>query len=227
MGITANGIMLAEPAISLGGSLHAPADESVAELPPTRAEDDRPEASPGSPVADIVVGGLAGACALVPIANAWTPGFPFDDAYISFCYALQLATGHGLRLGAGAPPRVEAYSNPLWVLLLAIGHVAGLAIPTWSTILNVLLVAVLAGTTMRLVRTLNPRAPTSSGWPTPTSPTSPVSQGHGRTPTTSSATTPRPSSLVGANLTAATPDDVIYAEDHRMLGYGLSDLLYN
>lgn len=41
-----------------------------------------------------------------------------DDAAISFTYARNLAQGHGLVLFPGGE-RVEAYSNPLWVFLLA------------------------------------------------------------------------------------------------------------
>jgi len=37
-----------------------------------------------------------GVVALIPIANAWDPTRPFDDAYIGFAYALHSATGHGL-----------------------------------------------------------------------------------------------------------------------------------
>ena len=41
-----------------------------------------------------------------------------DDAGISMAYALNLAHGHGLVAQPGASP-VEAFSDPLWVLLLA------------------------------------------------------------------------------------------------------------
>ena len=95
---------------------------------------------------------------LIPIANAWDPTLPFDDAYISFAYALHLATGQGLVLSVGAKP-VEAYSDPLWIFILAIGKWLGITIPTWSNIVNIALVGALAGTTMRLVRRLAPAAP--------------------------------------------------------------------
>ena len=42
-----------------------------------------------------------------------------DDAGISFAYARNLATGHGLVSQPGLPP-VEGYSNPLWVFLTAL-----------------------------------------------------------------------------------------------------------
>jgi len=43
--------------------------------------------------------------------------FTIDDAAISMSYAWNAAHGHGLRLTREAAP-VEAYSNPLWVLLM-------------------------------------------------------------------------------------------------------------
>jgi len=113
------------------------------------------------PTAEFVVGGSMGVVAIIPMANAWNASFPFDDAYISYTYALRLATDHGLTLSAGAKP-VEAYSDPLWVFFLAIGKWAGFAIPTWSNIVNLLLIAALAGTTMRLTRRFAPATPL---WP--------------------------------------------------------------
>lgn len=49
----------------------------------------------------------------------------FDDAYISYRYAVNLATGHGLVFNPGE--RVEGYSNFLWVLLLAGVRLIGIA----------------------------------------------------------------------------------------------------
>ncbi len=49
----------------------------------------------------------------------------FDDAYISYRYAVNLATGHGLVFNPGE--RVEGYSNFLWVLLLAGIRLVGIA----------------------------------------------------------------------------------------------------
>jgi hypothetical protein len=47
--------------------------------------------------------------------------FRVDDAYISFSYAKNLASGHGLVFSEDI--RVEGYSNFLWVLLTALGYV--------------------------------------------------------------------------------------------------------
>ncbi len=51
-----------------------------------------------------------------------------DDAGISYTYARNLALGHGLVLNP-AGERVEGYSNPLWVFLLAVMFRAGLFDP--------------------------------------------------------------------------------------------------
>ena len=45
----------------------------------------------------------------------------FDDAMVSMRYARNLAEGYGLTWNPGGE-RVEGYSNPLWVLLMAIFH---------------------------------------------------------------------------------------------------------
>ena len=47
-----------------------------------------------------------------------------DDAYISFRYADNLAAGRGLVFNPGE--RVEGYSNPSWVIVLALARMAGL-----------------------------------------------------------------------------------------------------
>jgi hypothetical protein len=90
--------------------------------------------------------------------NVAAPSLPFDDSYISFAYAAHLVEGNGLRLSVGSPP-VEAFSDPLWVVLMAAGKAIGFGIVTWARIVNAVLIAVLAVTTARFVRRLNPRAP--------------------------------------------------------------------
>jgi hypothetical protein len=68
-------------------------------------------------------------------------GWIVDDAGISFAYARHLAEGHGLVSQPGMP-RVEGYSNPLWVFLLALPLLAGAFDPTITPkILSLLLVA--------------------------------------------------------------------------------------
>lgn len=45
----------------------------------------------------------------------------FDDAMISMTYARNLANGYGLVWNPGGP-RVEGYTNPLWVVFMALFH---------------------------------------------------------------------------------------------------------
>jgi len=52
-------------------------------------------------------------------------GWYIDDAAISFAYARNWAEGHGLVAVPGAE-RIEGYSNPTWVLLLALWELVGL-----------------------------------------------------------------------------------------------------
>jgi len=66
--------------------------------------------------------GLLLACGLL----AWSARrYEFDDAYISYRYALNLAHGSGLVFNPG--DRVEGYSNLLWTLILAAGAWLGVA----------------------------------------------------------------------------------------------------
>lgn len=62
----------------------------------------------------------------------------FDDAMVSMQYAKNLAQGHGLVWNAGGP-RVEGYSNPLWVLIMAAVHL--LPIPLTMTSLYIKLIS--------------------------------------------------------------------------------------
>jgi hypothetical protein len=56
-----------------------------------------------------------------------------DDAYIFFRYAENLALGEGPVYNPGE--RVEGYSSPLWVLLLAVGKLLGAGTVTWCKLL--------------------------------------------------------------------------------------------
>src|SRR5205809_1717348 len=62
---------------------------------------------------------------LVFVLLAVRTWFTCDDAYISFRYARHLAEGHGLVFNLGESPRVEGYSNFLWVLWLSVFERAG------------------------------------------------------------------------------------------------------
>ena len=57
-----------------------------------------------------------------------------DDAFISFRCARNLAQGHGLVFNIG--DRVEAFSNPLWVFILSLAHMAGFDILTVSKLIG-------------------------------------------------------------------------------------------
>ncbi|MHC4514283.1 MAG: hypothetical protein ACYS5W_11345 [Planctomycetota bacterium] len=59
-----------------------------------------------------------------------------DDAFISFRYARNLATGHGLVFNAGE--HVEGYTNFLWTLLIALGLWAGARAEITAQVLGVL-----------------------------------------------------------------------------------------
>src|SRR5258708_17044988 len=65
---------------------------------------------------------------------AYTQRWLQDDAYITFRYSRNLAEGQGRVWNAGDP--VEAYTNFLWMLLLAGASRAGLSIPTASYVLS-------------------------------------------------------------------------------------------
>jgi hypothetical protein len=61
---------------------------------------------------------VVGATVLFAIHGSLFRHWIVDDAGISFAYAYNLIHGHGLVAQAGAA-RVEGFSNPLWVLLVA------------------------------------------------------------------------------------------------------------
>lgn len=67
--------------------------------------------------------------AAVLVAMAWFNRFVQDDAFISFVYARNLATGQGLTWFG---TRVEGYTNFLWVMWMALGLKIGIAPVAWS-----------------------------------------------------------------------------------------------
>jgi arabinofuranosyltransferase len=60
--------------------------------------------------------------------------FCFDDAYISFRVARNVARGLGMVFNAGE--RVLVTSTPLYTLLMAPGELLGMGAPLWSRLLN-------------------------------------------------------------------------------------------
>jgi len=61
--------------------------------------------------------------------------FLTDDAFISFRYAQNIADGHGPVFNVGE--RVEGYTNFLWVILLAVFSLAGMAPELMARILSI------------------------------------------------------------------------------------------
>jgi hypothetical protein len=77
--------------------------------------------SPALRASGSVLPGVAAIALHAGLYGAWV----VDDAAITFAYARSLAEGDGPVLQPGAAP-VEAYSNPTWLGLLAIGRLVGL-----------------------------------------------------------------------------------------------------
>lgn len=79
------------------------------------------------------------------------PGTGIDDANIFFRYARNLAEGHGLVWNPGGE-RVEGFSSPAWVLLLAPAFPLGVPVEAWARALAALaLAAGLTAWTRRLL----------------------------------------------------------------------------
>lgn len=74
---------------------------------------------------------LAYAWAIAPIREVVV-----DDSYITYRYAENFANGHGPVFNVGE--RVEGYSNPAWLGLLAIVHTLGLSVPVAAKVLGML-----------------------------------------------------------------------------------------
>ncbi len=88
------------------------------------------------PQAGVLVAATVAVAVLVwQAVQLW--GITVDDSAISYTYARNLADGHGLVLWPGGE-RVEAYSNTLWVLILALAHVVGISLEQASKVLGVL-----------------------------------------------------------------------------------------
>lgn len=82
----------------------------------------------------LVLGSLA-----LSLRKVWS--FTIDDAGISYAYAKHLAEGRG-PVAVVDGPRIEGYSNPLWVFLLVPMHWLGLSIPEAAKVLGALLFAI-------------------------------------------------------------------------------------
>jgi arabinofuranosyltransferase len=94
--------------------------------------------------------GLAVCAAVLLLLEKYIGVYMPDDAYITYRYAENLASGNGLVFNAAAPP-VEGYSNLSWIILLAGLSKLGLNLPVWAanvgaalSVLNLLLVYALS-----------------------------------------------------------------------------------
>ena len=104
-------------------------------------------------------------CAVGAAHVAWFGGWVVEDAAISFTYARNLAAGDGLVPFVGGE-RVEGYSNPTWVALLAVGELVGID-AYWAAKLAAMLCTTLGVVVVwRLAR----EATREAGWTSPTAP---------------------------------------------------------
>ncbi|WP_439377731.1 hypothetical protein [Amycolatopsis lexingtonensis] len=71
------------------------------------------------------VAAVLGGTALIALHASFYGHWLIDDAAITFAYSRNVADGFGPVLQPGASP-VEGYSNPTWMVLLALGKLVGL-----------------------------------------------------------------------------------------------------
>lgn len=72
--------------------------------------------------------------------------YQVDDAYITYRYAWNFASGDGMAYNPGQPP-TEGFSSPMWMLLLSLGacFLPMAALPYWGMILGLVAYIVLLG----------------------------------------------------------------------------------
>ncbi len=99
-------------------------------------------------------GVFAGLMVLLAVISVGTYYHLGEDAFISFRYADNLASGRGLVFNIGE--HVEGYSNLLWVLLLVPGEWIGLPMPLSARLLALAFLAAFVYTSWRTVRLLMP-----------------------------------------------------------------------
>jgi hypothetical protein len=83
--------------------------------------------------------------------------FLTDDAFISFRYARNLGEGHGLVFNPGGE-RVEGYTNPLWVLILAFFMKIGFAPDQMAHILTLACTVLLWTLVARFIARISPES---------------------------------------------------------------------
>lgn len=87
-----------------------------------------------------------------------------EDAYISFRYAENIASGYGIVFNNGGEV-VEGYSNPTWVALLTLANIFGLNSVLAGRCLGLLFGALLLVEITTLFRLLRPERPLSGIYP--------------------------------------------------------------
>ena len=107
---------------------------------PSESEERPAPISQGKSRFDVVALIITFAAVVVYVQHAWAYralflGNAVDDAYISFRYLENLATGHGLVYNPGE--RVEGFSNLLWILLLYPFRLAGMDVVRTSQFLGI------------------------------------------------------------------------------------------
>jgi hypothetical protein len=98
-----------------------------------------------------VIGGCVVAAAWLTLQQWALVDWVIDDAAISFAYARNLAEGAGAVATAGGE-RVEGYSNPSWVFLLAVAHGLGLHLFPAAKILSWICSLVCLGLSWRIAQ---------------------------------------------------------------------------
>jgi arabinofuranosyltransferase len=96
---------------------------------------------------------LLGSVALLLGLQSWYWNWTTDDAYITFRYARNVATGLGPVFNPGE--RVEGYTNFLWMMLLAGVEVAGLNMVVSAKVIGAACAIATLGVTVALVRRLS------------------------------------------------------------------------
>lgn len=83
----------------------------------------------------LVVGAAGLALAALALHSSRLQPWTVDDAYITFRYAEHFAAGNGPVYNVGE--RVEGYTTPLWMGLLALGGALGASVPVLSKVLGI------------------------------------------------------------------------------------------
>ena len=127
----------------LSRTLSPPTERHVGDSAPARA-------GAGRERLDLLLIGVAGVVRL--LAGAWLGFRPFDDTYITFRYALNVASGLGFVYNAGEP--VLGTTTPLWTLVLSGLRLLGAPLEAASLVLSLGLDAVAALLMYDLLRRL-------------------------------------------------------------------------